>query len=536
MAKKIRYEDAARDSMAAGIHKLADAVKVTLGPKGRYVALQSTWGSPAITNDGVTVAKEIELKDQFENMGVELALQAAVKANDTTGDGTTTATLLADELTSEGLRMVAAGADSLAVRRGITKAVDAVVNQLADDSVEITTKEQVAHIAEISSTDPRIGEAVGTAVDAVGGTGGIMCVDSPNDGIDVEIVKGIRYDKGYLVPAMITDEVHSVAEMDDPLILITDREIMALPPLIPLLEQVVQAHRNLFIISNDIRREALHTIMLNGTRGTFQTLATECPEYGERRLLTLQDIAIATGATFVSSQLNMNFDDVTLDMLGGAEKVRCTKDQTIIIGGHGDPEAVQQRIRNIRNEIDAGLGSYFTAERYEERIQRLQGAVATIKIGARTEAELKETKSRMEDALSAATAALKEGIVPGGGIALVNAARVLDTLDVPEDEQVGVDIVRRAVESPLRTIAKNSGYEPSVEANMVREAELGWGRDYLTGETGNMVEMGIVDPTKVVRVALQSAASVANMMLITEASASEILVGGRFLHDDSSLY
>lgn len=536
MAKNIRYEEDARESMAAGIHKLADAVKVTLGPKGRYVALQSTWGAPAITNDGVTVAKQIELKDQFENMGAELALQAAVKANDSTGDGTTTATVLADELVSEGLRMVAAGADSLSVRRGISKAVDAVVKTLEEDSVKISTKEQVAHIAEISSCDEKIGEVIGEAVDAVGGTGGIMCVDSPNVGIDLEVVHGIRYDKGYLVPSMITDEVHGIAEMDDPLILITDREIMAVPPLIPLLEQVVQAHRNLFIISNDIRREALQTIMLNGTRGTFQTLATECPEYGERRLLTLEDIAIATGGTFISSQLNMNFEDVTLDMLGGADKVRCTKDQTIIMGGHGDPEAVKRRIKNIRDEIDRGLGSYFTAERYEERIQRLQGAVATIKIGARTEAELKETKSRMEDALSAATAALEEGIVPGGGVALVNASRVLDTLDVPEDERVGVDIVRRALESPLRTIAHNSGYEPSIEAGMVREGEKGWGRDYKTGKTGNMVEMGIVDPTKVVRIALEAGASVANMMLITEASASEILVGGQFMHDDSALY
>ncbi len=536
MAKNIRYEDDARESMATGIHKLADAVKVTLGPKGRYVALESTWRSPAITNDGVTVAKQVELKDQFENMGAQLVLQAAVKANDSTGDGTTTATLLADELVSEGLRMVAAGAEALSVRRGISKAVDAVVKTLEEDSVKITTKEQVAHIAEISSCDEKIGEVIGEAVDAVGGTGGIMCVDSPNVGVDVEIINGIRYDKGYLVPAMITDEVHGIAEMEDPLILITDREIMALPPLVPLLEQVVQAHRNLFIISNDVRREALHTIMLNGTRGTFKTLATECPEYAERRLLTLEDIAIATGGTFINSQLNMNFEDVTLDMLGGADKVRCTKDQTIIIGGHGDPDAIQRRIKNIRDEIDRGLGSYFTAERYEERIQRLQGAVATIRIGAHTEAELKETKSRMEDALSAATAALEEGIVPGGGIALMNATRVLDSLDVSEDEQVGVEIVRRAMESPLRTIAKNSGYEPSIEANMIREAEMGWGRDYKTGETGNMIEMGIVDPTKVVRIALEAGASVANMMLITEASASDILIGGQHVSDDMSLY
>ena len=533
MAKELLYEDDAREGLAAGIHKLANTVKVTLGPKGRYVALASKFGSPAITNDGVTVAKQVELASQVENMGAKLAIEAAEKTNELAGDGTTTASLLMDVFVSEGLRMITAGADPLAIRRGIEKGVAAAVKGIEESAVQIVDRNQVRNTAFISSGDEQVGETIATAVDAVGGTGGIACVDSQTMGIDVEIVKGIQYDKGFVVPAMVTDHENNLAELENPLILVTDYELMAIEPLVPMLEQVVKAKRDLFIISDDLRREALHTIMLNAVRGTFRTVATECPEFKERRTLTLEDIAIATGATFISKELKMHLEDVTLDMLGGCDRVVCSKDSTLIIGGHGDQDAISRRIENVKKEIE-DTNSYFTKERYEERLQRLRGGVATIKIGAGSEAELKETKSRMEDALCATTAAMQEGVVPGGGVAMMNVVNLLDSVDATPEEQLGVDIVRKALETPLRTIAENSGYEASVEANMVREAEAGWGRDYKTGEVGNMMEMGIIDPAQVARIALESAASVAALVLITETTANEALVNGMSPHDDSA--
>ena len=534
MAKDILYDDDARNGLAAGIHKLADAVRVTLGPKGRYVALESTWGAPAITNDGVTVAKQIELSNQVENMGAKMVIEAAEKTNELAGDGTTTATLLADVFVSEGLRLVAAGAEALAIRRGIDKGVKAAVAAIKEDAVQITDRDQVRNIAFISSRNEQVGETIAEAVEAVGDTSGIACVDAQVPGVEVEIVKGIQYDRGWVSDSMVTDHEHMIGELENPLILITDYELMAVQPLIPLLEQVVQAKRDLFIISDDLRREALHTIMLNTVRGTFRTIATECPEFKERRTLTLEDIAIATGGTFISSELKMRLEDVTIDMLGSCDRVVASKDSTIIIGGHGDPVAIEKRIENVKKEIEETM-SYFTKERYEERLQRLRGGVATIKIGAHTEAELKELKSRMEDALCATKAAISEGVVPGGGVALMNAARALDDLDVTPEEQLGVDIVRKALEAPLRTIAQNSGYEGVIEVNRVREAEPGYGRDYKTGEFGNMIEMGIIDPAMVTRIALESAASVASLVLITESTANEILVKGMYLHDDSAL-
>ncbi len=532
MAKEILYDEDARNGLANGIHKLADAVRVTLGPKGRYVALESVWGAPAITNDGVTVAKQIELADQVENMGAKMVIEAAEKTNELAGDGTTTATLLADVFVSEGLRLVAAGADALAIRRGIDKGVKAAVATIKEDAVQITTREQVRNIAYISSRDEQVGETIAEAVEAVGDTTGIACVDAKVPGVEVEVVEGIQYDRGWVSDSMVTDHEHMIGELENPLILITDYELMAVQPLIPLLEQVVQSKRDLFIISDDLRREALHTIMLNTVRGTFRTIATECPEFKERRTLTLEDIAIATGGTFISSEMKMRLEDVTIDMLGSCDRVVVSKDSTLIIGGHGDPAAVEKRIENVKKEIEQTM-SYFIKERYEERLQRLRGGVATIKIGAHTEAELKELKSRMEDALCATKAAIAEGVVAGGGVAMMNATRVLDTLDVTPQEQLGVDIVRKALEFPLRTIAQNSGFEGVIEANMVREAEAGWGRDYKTGQTGNMIEMGIIDPAMVTRIALESAASVASLVLITESTASEILVNGIRLNDDT---
>ncbi|MBO4364742.1 MAG: chaperonin GroEL [Eggerthellaceae bacterium] len=529
MAKELLYEDDARAGLSAGIHKLASTVKVTLGPRGRYVALDSKWGSPAITNDGVTVAKQVELANQVENMGAKLVLEAAEKTNELAGDGTTTACLLADVFVQEGLRMVAAGADPLAIRRGIEKGVVATVKAIKEEAVQITEKDQVRNIAFISSGDEQVGETIATAVDAVGGTGGIACVDSQTMGVEVEVVKGLRYKEGYVVDAMVTDHDNNLAELENPLILITDYELMAIEPLIPILEQVVQAKRDLFIISDDLRREALHTIMLNTVRGTFRTVATECPEFKERRTLTLEDIAIVTGGTFISKDLKMHLEDITLDMLGSADRVVCSKDDTIIIGGHGDPEAIKRRIENVEREVEETM-SYFMKERFEERLQRLRGGVATIKIGAASESELKEMKSRMEDALCATKAAMEEGVVAGGGIALMNAAHVLDDVEVSDEERIGLDIVRKALEYPLRTIAQNSGYEGSIEANLVREAEAGWGRDYKTGQLGNMMDMGIIDPAKVTRIALESASSVACLVLITESTSNEILVNGVNLH------
>lgn len=525
-AKHVLYSDDARAGLAAGIHKMADAVKVTLGPKGRYVALEKKFGrgTPVFTNDGVTVAKGILTEDQVENMGLLLIREAAIRTNDIAGDGTTTATLLADILVTEGLRLVAAGAEALPLRRGMEKGVAAAVKAIEAQAVQIEGRDQVARVAYISSGDETVGDTIATAVEAVGSTGGISCADGQSFGVEVEIVEGIRYDRGFVVPAMITDQDHHFAELENPLVLVTDYELKDVRPLIPMLEKVVQSKRDLFIISNDLRGEALHTIMLNATRGVFRTIATEMPDYVEEHNKNLlADIALACGAKPYFKDTYPNLDDLTFDFLGGCDRVRVTKDTTVITGGHGDPVEIQKRADYLRNEIARIVNPVFI-EKLEDRLQKLLGAVAIIRIGAPSEAELKEMKSRMEDALCATMAAMERGVVPGGGVAMLNALDALDGLEVPANEEPGVELVRKALKAPLCTIAQNSGYNGLIEVEKVLESgKKGYGRDYKTGEMGDMIEMGILDPVKVSTIALESAASVAGLVLITETTANKIL-------------
>lgn len=525
-AKHILYSDDARAGLAAGIHKMAEAVKVTLGPKGRYVALEKKFGrgTPVFTNDGVTVAKGILTENQVENMGLLLIREAAIRTNDIAGDGTTTATLLADVLVTEGLRLVEAGAEALPLRRGMEKAVDAAVKAIEEQAVQVEGRDQVARVAFISSGDETVGNTIAEAVEAVGSTGGISCADGSSFGVEVEIVEGIRYDRGFVVPAMITDEEHHFGELENPLVLVTDHEIKDVRPIIPMLERVVQSKRDLFIISNDLRGEALHTIMLNTTRGTFRTIATEMPDYVEEHNKNLlADIALACGATPYFKDTYPTLDDLTFDFLGGCDRVRVTKDTTVITGGHGDPVEIEKRANYLRSEIARIVNPVFI-EKLEDRLQKLLGKVAIIRIGAASEAELKEMKSRMEDALCATMAAMEQGIVPGGGVAMLNAIDALDDLDVPANEQAGVDIVRKALAAPMLTIAQNSGYNGSLEVEKLLESgKKGYGRDYKTGEMGNMIEMGILDPVKVTKIALESAASVAGLVLITETTTNTIL-------------
>lgn len=526
MAKEILFEADARSGMAAGVKKLADAVKVTLGPKGRYVALERSYGAPLVTNDGVTVAREVELENPVENMGAQLIREAAVKTNDVAGDGTTTATLLADVIVSEGIRNVTAGADALGIRRGIEKATDAVVEAIKKDAKEITTKEQIANVGTISAGDAVIGEKIAEAMDEVGKDGAISVEESQTFGIDIDVVQGMQYDRGYISPYMATDTERMEAVLNDPYVLLTDLKVSSIQDLVPLLEQVMKSGRPLLIVAEDVEGEALGTLLLNKLRGTLNVVAIKAPGFGDRRARILEDIAVVTNGKVVSKDFGMTLADVTLDALGTAKTIKVTKDATVIIDGAGEKAAVDARIAQMRAELER-LESEFDREKLQERLAKLSGGVAVLKVGAATESELKEKKSRIEDALQATRAAVEEGIVAGGGVALINAISSLDDLEVADkDEQVGVDIIRKALEAPMRAIATNAGYEGSVVVEKAKAMPKGEGINFADGSQGNMIAMGVNDPVKVTRTALQSAASVAALILITEATINEIPAEG----------
>ena len=522
MAKEIKFESDARSGLAAGVKKLADAVKVTLGPKGRYVALERSFGAPLITNDGVTVAREIELKDPIENMGAQLVKEVAVKTNDVAGDGTTTATVLADVIVSEGLRNVTAGADALGIRRGIQMATDAVVEAIKADAEEVSTTEQIANVGTISAGDAEIGQKIAQAMDAVGKDGAISVEESQTFGMDIDIVEGMQYDRGYLSPYMATDMERMEAVLKDPFILLTDQKISNIQDFVPLLEEVMRSGRPLFLIAEDVEGEALATILLNKLRGTFNCVAVKAPGFGDRRKRILEDIAAVSNAQVISKDFGMSMADATVDMLGTAKTVKVTKDSFLIVDGAGSKDVIDSRINLIKAELE-NTDSDFDREKLQERLAKLSGGVAVLKVGAATESELKETKSRIEDALQATRAAVEEGIVAGGGVALINALPALDALEpADKDEEVGINIVRKALESPMRAIAENAGYEGSVVVAKVKDLPMGEGINFANGTTGNMIAMGVNDPVKVTRTALQSAASVAALILITEATVNEI--------------
>lgn len=522
MAKEILFDTDARSGMAAGVKKLADAVKVTLGPKGRYVALERSFGAPLVTNDGVTVAREVELENPVENMGAQLIREAAVKTNDVAGDGTTTATLLADVIVSEGLKNVTAGADALGIRRGIELGTETVVEAIKEAATPVSTKEQIANVGTISAGDEVIGEKIAEAMEAVGKDGAISVEESQTFGIEIDIVQGMQYDRGYISPYMATDTERMEAVLNDPFILLTDLKVSSIQDMIPLLEQIMKSGRPLLIVAEDVEGEALGTLLLNKLRGTLNVVAIKAPGFGDRRARILEDIAVVTGGKVVSKDFGMTLADVQLQDLGTAKTVKVTKDATVIVDGAGSKEAIDARIAQMRSELDR-LDSEFDREKLQERLAKLSGGVAVLKVGAATESELKEKKSRIEDALQATRAAVEEGIVAGGGVALINAIPAIDKLDITDkDQQVGVDIIRKALEAPMRAIAQNAGYEGSVVVEKVKSMPAGEGVNFANGEEGNMIKMGVNDPVKVTRTALQSAASVAALILITEATINEI--------------
>jgi chaperonin GroEL len=522
MAKDIQFDEAARGSLAAGVSKLADAVKVTLGPKGRYVALERSYGAPLITNDGVTVAKEIELEDKIENMGAQLVREVAVKTNDVAGDGTTTATLLAQVIVNEGLRNVTAGANPLAIRRGIEKAVDAVVESVKKAAHTVDEQSQIANVGAISAGDQNIGDKIAEAMQVVGKDGVITVEESQTFGIDIETVEGMQFDKGYVSPYMATDMGRMEAELKDPYILITSQKISSIQDILPILESVMQASRPLLIISEDFEGEALATVLLNRLRGTLSCVAVKAPGFGDRRKRMLEDIAIVTGGQVITEDLGMKLDQTTLDQLGRAKTVRVTKDTTTIVDGAGKKDDIEARVAQIKVEID-NTDSDFDREKLQERLAKLAGGVAVIKVGAATEVELKERKARIEDALQATRAAVEEGIVAGGGVAFLDALPALDTIEtVDKDEQVGIDIIRKSLLAPTRVIADNAGYEGSVVVEKIKTLPAGEGLNSVNGEYGDMIKLGIIDPVKVTRSALQNAASVAALILITEATVTDI--------------
>jgi chaperonin GroEL len=523
MAKDIRFDVEARQGLAAGVNKLADAVKVTLGPKGRYVVLEKKFGAPTITNDGVTIAKEIELEDPLENMGAQLVKEVAVKTNDVAGDGTTTATLLAQVIVAEGLRNVMAGANPLAIRRGVEKAVEAVVADIKDSAKDIETREQIADVGAISAADKEIGDKIAAAMEVVGKDGVITVEEGLTFGIDIETVEGMQFDKGYINPYMITDPDRMEAVLSDPYILIANQKIGNIQDLLPILEKVMQAGKQLLIIAEDVEGEALATLVLNKLRGTFICVAVKAPGFGDRRKRMLEDIAIVTGGQVVTEELGMKLDSVDLSVLGRAKTVKITKENTTIIDGAGAEDQIKGRINQIKTEIE-NSDSDFDREKLQERLAKLSGGVAVIKVGAATEVELKEKKHRIEDALQATRAAVEEGIVAGGGVALVDAVASLDAIKCDDpDENVGVNIIRKALVEPLKTIASNAGFEGSVVVEKVKaEGKKGYGLNSATGEYGDLVSMGVIDPVKVTRTALQNAASIAALILITEAAVSDV--------------
>ena len=521
MAKDILFGTDARAKLAKGVNTLADAVTTTMGPKGRYVALQRSYGAPTITNDGVSVAKEIELKDPIENMGAQLVKEVATKTNDAVGDGTTTATLLAQVIVNEGLRNVAAGANPIAIRRGVDKAVNAVVEEMRKNAQEVSTKKQIASVGTISASDPEIGAKISDAMEVVGKDGVITVEESQTFGIDIDTVEGMQFDKGYISPYFSTNNETMTAELDSPYILMTDQKVSNIQDILPILEAVQKQGAPLLIIAEDVDGEALATLILNKLRGVLNVCAVKAPGYGDRRKRMLEDIAILTGGQVAMKELGVQLTDVTAEMLGRAKSVKISKDDTTIVGGAGSKQAIDERIAQIKAEYDVTT-SDFDKEKLQERLAKLAGGVAVIKVGAATEVELKEIKHRIEDALQATRAAVEEGIVAGGGVAFLEASKVLDGVEtVDSDEKIGVEIVRKALEAPVKTIANNAGFEGSVVAEKIKGLPTGQGLDSATGEYGDMIEMGVLDPVKVCRVTLQNAASVASLILITEATVSD---------------
>ena len=522
MAKDIYFGTDARAKLAKGVNTLADAVTTTMGPKGRYVALQRSYGAPTITNDGVSVAKEIELKDPVENMGAQLVKEVATKTNDTVGDGTTTATLLAQVIVNEGLRNVAAGANPIAIRRGVDKAVDAVVTEMKKSAQQVSTKEQIASVGTISASDPEIGKKISDAMEVVGKDGVITVEESQTFGIDIDTVEGMQFDKGYISPYFSTNNDTMTAELSNPYILMTDQKISNIQDILPILEAVQKQGSPLLIMAEDVDGEALATLILNKLRGALNVCAVKAPGYGDRRKRMLEDIAILTGGQVAMKELGINLTDVTAEMLGRAKSVKITKDNTTIVGGAGAKQAIDERVNQIKAEIE-NTTSDFDREKLQERLAKLSGGVAVIKVGAATESELKEIKHRVEDALQATRAAVEEGIVAGGGVAFMDAVPALDAVEIDDpEEKIGVNIVKKALTAPVATIAKNAGFEGAVVVDKVAELPAGQGLNSANGEWGDMIEMGVLDPVKVSRVTLQNAASVASLILITEATVSDV--------------
>jgi len=521
MAKQIIFGEDARHALKRGVDTLADAVKVTLGPKGHCVALDKKWGAPSVIDDGVTIAKEIELPDPFENMGVQMVKEAASKTNDACGDGTTTSTVLAHAIIIQGFKNIAAGAESQALKRGIAKATESVINELKRASTEVKGKEQIAQVATITAKDRVIGDLIAEVMEKVGKDGVITVEESKGIAYETEFVEGMQFDRGFVSAYFITNADKMEAVIEDPYILITDKKISAVADVLPALEKILQTSKNLLIIAEDVDGEALATLVVNKLRGTLNVLAVKAPGFGDRRKAMLEDIAILTGGQVISEEVGRKLDSVTVEDLGRARRVTSDKDNTTVVEGKGSEANIKARIKQIKAQIEETT-SDFDREKLQERMAKLSGGVAVIKVGAATEVELKERKHRVEDALSATRAAVEEGILPGGGVALLNALPVLDKLQVEGDESTGVDIIRKAVEEPIRWIAINAGKDGSVIVDAVKKSKKGFGYDADKDDFGNMVEKGIIDPTKVVRSALQNAASIASMVLVTESLVADL--------------
>lgn len=523
MAKEIKFNEEARKGMEAGINKLSDTVKVTLGPKGRNVVLDKKFGSPLITNDGVTIAREIELEDSYENMGAQLVKEVATKTNDVAGDGTTTATLLAQAIIREGLKNVAAGANPMIIQKGIKKAVEKAVEGIKEFSKPVETKESIAQVASISAADEEVGKLISDAMEKVGKDGVITVEESRSMGTTLEVVEGMQFDRGYVSPYMVTNTEKMEAELEDPYILITDKKITNIQEVLPVLEQIVQQGKPLLIIADDVEGEAMATLVVNKLRGTFNCVAVKAPAFGDRRKDMLQDIAILTGGTVISEDLGYELKETSIEMLGKARRVTVGKELTVIVNGAGEQSAIEERVALIRNQIEISDSEY-DRDKLQERLAKLAGGVAVIQVGAATETELKERKLRIEDALAATRAAVEEGIVPGGGTVLLNVIPKVKALleETNGDERTGVNIIVKALEEPVRQIAINAGLEGSVIVENVKNAEVGIGFDALSEKYVNMLENGIVDPTKVTRSALQNASSVASMVLTTEAAVADV--------------
>lgn len=515
MAKQILFNEDARRALGKGVDALANAVKVTLGPKGRNVVLDKKFGAPTITNDGVTIARDIELEDSFENMGAQLVKEVATKTNDVAGDGTTTATILAQAMIQEGMRNVAAGANPMILKRGIEKAVAKLVEEIKKRSIAVSDKASIAQVASISAGDEEVGGLIADAMEKVGKDGVITVEESKTMGTQLSVVEGMQFDRGYISPYMVTDPDKMEAVMSEPYILITDRKIASIQEMLPVLEKVVQAGKELLIIAEDVEGEALATLVVNKLRGTFKAVAVKAPGFGDRRKAMLQDIATLTGATVITEDVGRKLDSVTMEDLGTARQVRVTKDETTIVEGHGDPQAIKDRVAQIKAQI-AETTSDFDKEKLQERLAKMSGGVAVIEVGAATEVELKDKKYRLEDALNATRAAVEEGIVAGGGTTLIDILPALDEFDEDGDVQTGINLVKRAIEAPLRQIAENAGLEGSVIVAKVKASEDGVGFNALKEEYVDMVKAGIVDPAKVTRTALQNAASIAALVLTTE--------------------